>query len=816
MALTAAELLRAQQVPSPDAGANPLSGNPSAAAEGRKLFSATCQICHGADGQGDRDRGGAPLNTTGLRHGDGDADVHRDIRNGVAGTLMPPFSALTDQQVWQLVTFIRTLQSPEPAGAAAPVPGDAAAGEALFYGKAACFTCHEVNERGGVTGPDLSGAGRLGSTALLQEIMTPNDPPRAVSGDRGPGGEGRTPVTVVVRTPDGKEIRGVRLNEDAYSLQMVDEAGQLHLVDRRRMASVTTEEKSLMPDDYSTRLSAGEITNIVAYLCAQKERDLSKTILQPIAGGVDFGRIVHSSAEPQNWLTYWGDYQGTHYSPLSQVTTENVRMLAPAWAFPIPSAGSVLEATPLVVDGVMYTTGGGNPATVVALDARTGRQIWSWTRQQRVINPYQINPYNRGVAILGNRLFVGTLDAALIALDARTGRKLWEVQVADTLDGYNITSAPLALGNEVITGVAGGEYATRCFIDAYDAVTGRRLWRRYSIPGPGEPGNETWRGDSWRVGGAPTWLTGTYDPGRNLLLWAVGNPAEQIDRSKRGALDNLYSDSVLALDPQTGEMKWHFQFTPNDGHDWDSTEDLIAVDRMWHGQNRSLILHGDRNGHFYVLDRTTGGFLAGTPFVYQNWNAGFDANGRPKEIPGSNSSPEGSFLVYPSYGATNWQSPSYSPQTGLFYIEYSESAAQFVSEPQEVERGQEYLGRSPDSHPPARRPDQPARNSGIKAVDPESGRMVWDAKVVRGSPGDGVLATGGNLLFASMRDGNIAALDARTGKYLWHFQTGGENNAAPMSYAVGGRQFIALSAGNVLFSFALPEAPTGEAGPSEK
>jgi alcohol dehydrogenase (cytochrome c) len=560
-----------------------------------------------------------------------------------------------------------------------------------------------------------------------------------------------------------------------------------------------------MPDDYSARLSSDEITNLIAFLAAQKGRDFSKTILQPLPGGVGYERLVNSVAETQNWLMYWGDYRGDHYSPLNQINTGNVRQLRPAWAFPILAGGSVLESTPLVVDGVMYVTGGGNPATVTALDARTGRQIWVWTRQQKVVNPYQINPFNRGVAMLGNRLFVGTLDAALIALDARSGQQLWEVQVADTLDGYNITSAPLMLKDMVITGVAGGEFATRCFVDAYDAATGKRLWRFNAIPGPGEFGNDTWQGDSWKTGGAPTWLTGSFDPELNLLYWAVGNPAEQVDRSVRGSLDNLFSDSVLALDPDTGKLKWYFQFTPNDGHDWDSTEDLVLVDRVWRGQNRKLMLHADRNGHFYVLDRTNGAFLSGTPFVYQNWNAGFDEHGRPKQIPGSNSSPEGSFLVYPSGGATNWQSPSYSSLTGLFYMEYNESAMQFVSEPQEVQRGQEYLGRGSSLHPLPRRPDQPAPNAGIKAIDPENGRTVWDIKIIQNSPGNGVLATGGNLLLASTRDGNIRALDARTGEYLWHFQTGGANAAAPMSYAIDGKQYIALSAGNVLFSFTLPE-----------
>jgi alcohol dehydrogenase (cytochrome c) len=402
---------------------------------------------------------------------------------------------------------------------------------------------------------------------------------------------------------------------------------------------------------------------------------------------------------------------------------------------------------------------------------------------------------------------VGTLDAVLIALDARTGQPLWEVQVADTMEGYNITSPPLAVKDMVITGIAGGEYATRGFIDAYDAATGRRRWRFYATPGPGEFGNDTWKGDSWKTGGAGTWLTGSYDPDLNLVYWAVGNPAAQIDRSVRGELDNLFSDAVVALDADTGTLRWHYQFTPNDGHDWDSVQDLVLVDRVWRGQNRKMLMHADRNGHFYVLDRATGQFLSGTPFIYQNWNKGFDEKGRPQQVPGSNSSPEGSFLVYPTLGGgTNFQAPSYSALTGWFYLSYNEAGQQYVSTPVPIERGRQYIGRSTlAGGPPARAPDQPAPNAGIKALDPENGKTMWEFRIYQGSSTNGVLATGGQVLFASTRDGNIIALDAKTGKHLWHFQTGGNHAASPMSYAVDGRQYIALSAGNVLFSFALPE-----------
>ena len=521
---------------------------------------------------------------------------------------------------------------------------------------------------------------------------------------------------------------------------------------------------------------------------------------------MSFERLRNAKDEARNWLMYWGDYQGTHYSSLNQITAGNVKTLGSAWAAPVPGT-TALEVTPIVVDGVMYVSSGGDPLTVLALDARTGRQIWRYSRPQKSKNPYEINPFNRGVAVLGNRLYVGTLDAALISLDARTGLPMWEVQIADTMEGRSITSPPVIVKDKVVVGVTGGEFATRGFIQAFDAASGAPLWTFNTIPGTGEFGNDTWKGDSWKTGGGPAWLTGTYDPNSNVIYWPVGNPAPEFDRSTRGDLDNLFSNSLVALDADSGQRRWHFEFTPNDGHDWDSVQDMMLVDRIWHGQPRKLLLHADRNAHFYVLDRTSGSFLAGTPFVYQNWNGGFEANGRPKPVAGSNASAEGTFLVYPSAGGgTNFQSPSYSPQTGWFYLEYSESGQQYVSAPQAIERGRQYLGRGAGrGGPPARQPSDPEPNAGIKALDPETGKTVWDFKIFQGSLTNGLMATGGGLVFASTRDGNIVALDARTGKRLWHMQTGGNNAAAPISYAVDGRQYVALASGNTVFSFALPK-----------
>jgi PQQ-dependent dehydrogenase (methanol/ethanol family) len=800
---TSAAVLFAQANQS-DTVRNPFGSNPSAVLAGRQLYNQTCQGCHGPDGQGDR---GPALDRPALAHGDNDGDLFHTIRAGLPGTQMPPFAALADSDVWQLVSYIRSIQGRTPgndatAAAATATRGNAAAGEALFFGRAGCAACHEVNGRGGITGPDLSSAGQQPAEVLRQKIVDPNRPAAPPPGGRG----APPPVTIVARTRDGREIRGVRRNEDTFSLQLMDASGRLHLLDKSQLASETVESRSLMPSDYAVRLSAGDLEDLVSFLARQLGRDLTATSGQPISEGVTFERLKNARREPHNWLMYWGDYQGTHYSPLEQITAANVRTMQAAWAAPVPGT-PVLEATPVVVDGVMYVTSGGDPLTVLALDARTGRQVWRYSRPQKVKNPYEINPYNRGVALLGNRLYVGTLDAALVSLDARTGLPMWETQIADTLEGHSITSPPLAIKDKVIVGVTGGEFATRGFIEAFDAASGKSLWRFYTVPGPGEFGHDTWKGESWRTGGAPAWLTGTYDADLDTVFWPVGNPAPEFDRSARGELDNLFSNSVVALDPDTGRRKWHYQFTPNDGHDWDAVEDMMLVDRVWHGTRRKLLLHANRNAHFYVLDRTDGRFLTATPFVYQNWNTGFDDKGRPIAAPGSNSSEEGSFLVYPTLGGgTNFQAPSYSPHTGWFYLEYSESGQQYVSAAQQIERGRQYLGRGVASGPaPARRGNEPAASAGIKALDPETGKTMWDFKIFQGSVTNGLLATGGGVVFASTRDGNIVALDARSGKHLWHVQTGGANAASPMSYAVNGRQYVALASGTTIFSFALPE-----------
>ena len=574
---------------------------------GRTIFNASCIACHGNGGVGDR----APaLNTGNFAHGGEDYQLFQTIHSGIAGTQMPSFASLPSDDVWRIVVYLKSLSAQAGSNA---VTGDPRAGEALFFsGQGGCSSCHEVNGRGSDLASDLSAEGVKAAGAIRAGVLHNQPPPRGVFDTRN--------VDVVMR--DGRTIYGVLKNQDVTALQVERADGTLLMLDRARVASMTDLGRA-SPGDIAKRLSHDDIENVVAYLAAHKARDFSETAKVNPAPVLPYGGIVKPAAG--NWPSYWGDVQGRHFSELSQITAANVAQLQARWAAPM-AGETVMEGTPLVVDGVMYVAG--PPGDVAAFDARSGLQIWRFHRKQDVKNPYQINPFNKGVAVLDGRVFFGTLDNKLIALNAHNGRELWEKTINDTLGGYTITGAPLALKDKLIVGMSGGEMGLRGYLDAYDPATGKQLWRTYTIPAPGEPGGDTWAGDSWKYGGAPTWLTGSYDPETNTLIWPTGNPGPDFNPDLRKG-DNLYTDSVLALDADTGKLKWHYQFTPNDGHDWDSTEDMVLADQVIDGQPRKLVVHADRNGMFYVLDRTNGKFLFSTPFVRQTWNLGFDPNGRP-------------------------------------------------------------------------------------------------------------------------------------------------------------------------------------------
>ncbi len=762
---------------------NPLAADPTAIPAGRRLYTQACQACHGGNAAGS-ERGPA-LATGAFKHGAKDGELFLNIRNGIAGTKMPAFPKLDTAQVWQIVTYLRSLSGAE-SRIDEKVPGNPATGEALFFGKANCAACHEMQGRGGLIGPELSTAAALPADTIRSKIEAPKDVARRRRGPR----VGWLALTLA----DGTTREGIVRNEDTFHLMLMDRAGKLHTLDKSQIRNRTEHATSLMPADYRQRLTEAERTDLIAFLKANNGRDFSRITAPELPPGpLTYERIRNAAAEPHNWLTYWGDYAGHHFTSLNQITPANVNRLQTRWAVQMPG-DSILESTPIVVDGIMYTAG--MPGQVFALDARTGMQIWRYQRPQKKVNAFESNRYNRGVAVLGNRVFFGTLDAALIALDARTGRPLWETQVADTMYGYSITVAPLIVKDKVIVGVAGGEHGIRGFLDAYDIKTGKRLWRFNTVPGPGEFGHDTWKGDSWKLGGAPTWLTGSYDPELDTLYWATGNPGPDMDAEIRKG-DNLFSCSVVALDPNTGQRKWHYQFTPNDSHDWDANQDLVLADQVIDGVKRKLLLQTNRNGIFYVLDRTNGKLLFGKPYVRQSWNDGFDADGRPRVLPNTDSTPEGR-VVYPTLvGGTNWQSPSYDARSERLYVVYADGAERYVREPGTYEPGKAYWGgRS--------LPTGEAPRVGIKSIHTRTGDIDWDFKLARGSLAAGVLATSSGLLFSATAEGNLIALEAKTGTPLWRMQTGASTAASPISYSVDGKQYIAIASGMVLYSLALP------------
>jgi alcohol dehydrogenase (cytochrome c) len=525
---------------------------------------------------------------------------------------------------------------------------------------------------------------------------------------------------------------------------------------------------------------------------------------------VTFERLLNAASEPQNWLTYSGGYASQRHSLLKQIRPSNVRELELKWVFQAQSLES-FETTPLVVDGVMYLTEA--PNTAVAVDAATGRAFWRYQHNpSRAARPC-CGSVNRGVAILGDKVFMATIDSVLIALDATTGQAVWKKNVADPNAGYAMTLAPLAIKDKIVVGVAGGEYGIRGFIAAYEAETGEEAWRFYTIPAPGEPGFETWEdgGDAWEHGGASVWLTGSYDPERDLTYWGIGNPGPDWNPSQRPG-DNLYSDSVVALDPDTGELEWHFQFTPNDDYDYDSVQIPVLADLDTGGATSGkLMLWANRNGFFYVLDRTNGEFVRGQPFVKVNWASALDERGRPIETP---QGPDA--VTFPGVqGGTNWYSPSYSPSTRLFYVSAWENyGSVFKPEEQEYQSGRRFVGGLPGAPIPGianlpgirRGPinnwTESLGNGAVIAIDPRTGEHRWRFPTTDVSS-SGILTTATDLLFTGSREGYFYALDARTGAELWRASLGGQGANGPMSYAVDGAQYVAVASGSALFVFGL-------------
>tara|TARA_Y100000385_G_scaffold221316_1_gene231013 strand:- start:7776 stop:9434 length:1659 start_codon:yes stop_codon:yes gene_type:complete len=523
------------------------------------------------------------------------------------------------------------------------------------------------------------------------------------------------------------------------------------------------------------------------------QEDALSTVITPAFQPVTWERLKNTKAEPQNWLTYSGSVSSQRYSELTSINSQNINLLELKWSYQIPEIDRA-ETVPLVVDGIMFVTEA--PSNLTAVDAQTGRVYWRYEHELPEDLRICCGRNNRGVAILGETLYMSTLDAHLVAVDARTGNLLWDKEVADHQAGYSKTAAPLIVKDLVVTGIAGGEFGIRGFVDAYNAETGDLVWRTYAIPGEGEPGNETWSGSSWKTGGASTWLTGSYDPDLNLIYWGTGNPGPDWNGDVRLG-DNLYSDSALALDADSGAISWHFQFTPHDVHDYDSIQIPILADIEISGIQQPVMMWANRNGFYYTINRETGKFILGKPFATQTWAKSLDLNGRPIRVPGMAPTYEGIMVSPPIVGATNWYSPAFSEQTGLFYVTAFDGEQEFFKRDEEYEEGERFTGGGGRYTQP-----MDAFHSAIRAIDPSTAEIAWEFPIMPRSSA-GISTTAGGLLLTGSADGYFFALDALTGKELWHISLGGRVHAAPMTFAVDGEQYITIAAGNVVYTFGL-------------
>jgi PQQ-dependent dehydrogenase (methanol/ethanol family) len=744
--------------------------------EGNQIFVARCGGCHGADARGS-DRGPALADVRRLRS-QSLLQLRDIIQKGIPGTGMPPFD-LPAPELDALAALVRSLNGP---AAESTMLGDAAAGEQYFFGRGGCASCHMVYGNGQPTGPDLSNIGSDLTVGQIREALF--QPSARIT----PGYE-----LVTVRLRDGRAVRGFARSRSGIDLRLQDLEGKLHLLQEDQIAAIQDEAQSLMQP---IKASPEELQVLMAYLSRLTgvKPGMRAPARSPQPGDLDFARILNPKLG--EWLTYNGKLSGNRYSELTQVNTTNVNKLVVKWSFSIPLWRQLLpntpyyvenmryfglETTPLVADGIMIVTG---PQQVSALDALTGRAIWTYSRPRTpgIVSDASLGT-NRGAALLDDKVFTVTDNAHLIALNRVTGRPVWEVVMPDEPQHYGSTVAPLVVKDMIIAGVSGADWGIRGFVDAYRASTGERLWRFWTIPAKGEPGSETWKGKEPAVGGGSTWLTGTYDPATDTLFWPTGNPFPNSDDRDRPG-DNLFTNCILALNPNTGKLKWHYQFTPHDTFDWDATEPPVLVDTRYRGEPRKLLLHADRNGFFYVFDRTNGKLLLAEKFVNRlTWASGIGADGRPQRLPeGEMRCPE---------DATNWNATAFSPVTRLYYVMAYEKCVVKLSSAQ---RG-------------AGRPKEDAGRKFVRALDIETGKIVWENPLVgvtEGKRNAGVLATAGGLLFYGDPSGDLVAVNERNGKPLWHFATNETIKTAPITYSIGGKQFIALAVGSNILSFGLP------------
>lgn len=736
-------------------------GDPPAA------FGQNCAVCHGGDAEGS-DRAPALLGNRQLR-GKSAAEIAATIRGGRGN--MPSFSFLPEEQVQTLAHFIHSLNADaydvKPAG-------DTPAGASFFFGEGHCAECHTAQGRGGTQGPDLSNIGRAVTLSELEQ---------AISHPRTRITPGYEMVDVTLR--DGSSLRGFARSQTSHSLVLQTSDGKLLPLMEAQYSKVAPAHASAAPEFSGT---AEQRRNLIAYLSglngvAVGPGPAAATIATPTA------IAAVNAPKSGDWPTYSGNVNGNRFSLLDVINTGNVARLRPEWIHALPYYG--LETTPLVIDGIMYASG---PNEVYALDARTGSEIWSYSRPRSTaggISGDAAKGASRGVAALADRIYFITDNAHLICLHRLTGALLWDVLMPEQPGRYGGTSAPLVAGDLIIGGVSGGDEDIRGFVAAFDATTGERVWRIWTVPKAGEPLSESWQGDADPRGGA-SWTTGSFDPLSGTLFVALGNPYPDTDGDNRGG-DNLYTDSDLALDAKTGRLRWHFQFTPHDLHDWDANQPLALIDTQFHGRERKLLLHANRNGFFYVLDRTNGKLLQASPLVKKlTWASGIGADGRPILLPNNATTPAGVETCPAVRGATNWYSTSYNPMTRLYYVMTVEDCS--------IYRKAHDGGYGRVNHP-----DDPAKKV-LRAIEIDSGKIAWQLPLL-GNPErnySGVLSTAGGLVFFGETTGGFAAVDAASGTPLWNFPTNQPWKASPMTYTVEGRQYVAIASGADILSFALP------------
>jgi PQQ-dependent dehydrogenase (methanol/ethanol family) len=741
----------------------------------KDIYAKLCAGCHGADAHGTQQGPGLAGNSWVRRRSI--QNLRNVIRNGIPTAGMPPFD-LPAGTLDALATLVASLNS---SAAESAVPGDRAAGRAFFFGNGRCASCHMVYGEGTPIGPDLSNVGREMTVDQIREALLQPDAQITAGYDL---------VTVNLR--NGQALRGFIRSRTNFNLQLQDLKGVFHPLSLDQVSAITEEKQSLMQP---VQASLDELQGLIAYMSRltgiQAGDPASPHSTEN--GGIEFSRIL--TPRPGDWLTYNGKLSGNRYSELTQINAANVDKLGLKWTFSIPLWSLFfpdtpyfrenmryfgLEVVPIVADGIMYVSG---PNQAFALDARTGNQIWQYSRPRTpaLVSDASLGT-NRGMAILGDKVFMVTDNAHLIALNRITGQLVWDVAMPDEAQHYGATVAPLIVKDMVIAGVSGGDWGIRGFLAAYKAGTGERVWRHWTVPAKGEPGYDTWKGNAVTYGGGSTWLTGSYDPETDTLYWATGNPYPNSDDRERGG-DNLFTNCVLALNAETGKLKWYYQFSPHDIHDWDATQPNVLVDANYRGHIRKLLLHADRNGFFYVFDRTEGQLLLAQKFIRRlTWASGIGPDGRPLLLPeGDITCPE---------DATNYNGTAFSPVTRLYYVMALEKCEVKLSP-----------GSWKNEHPL----EEPGKKV-LRALDIETGKIVWEIQEFGPTDGKrvaGVLATAGGVLFYGDPSGEFVAVDEADGKTLWHLPLNVTIKSSPMTYTVGGEQFVALAAGSNIMCFGL-------------